>query len=140
MKPFYYAMLAVIFWGSAPVFEKIGLAALPPAAGIFIRSLIAAAGTAVIFSFNKPGWEVFSVASPKALIFLAIAGLNSALIGQFFYFKALKLGEASMIVPLCSTYPFVAVALSILILNESLTVNKIFGICLILAGIWLLKG
>ncbi len=139
MNAFVYAILAVLFWGSAPVFEKLGLATLPPSAGIFIRSVIAAIGTTVIFTLSGNGWAWASSASPRALFFLAIAGFNSAFLGQFFYFNALKLGEASRIVPLCSTYPFVAFVLSIFILGESITLSKIAGMSCVLLGIYLLR-
>jgi len=140
MKAFFYGILAVLFWGSAPVFEKLGLATLPASAGIFIRSVIAAIGTAVMFTFTGNGWGWLSESSPKALFFLALAGFNSAFLGQFFYFNALKLGEASRIVPLCSTYPFVAFLLSIFILGESITISKIAGMGFVLLGIWFLRG
>jgi len=140
MNAFTYAILAVLFWGSAPVFEKLGLATAPPAAGIFIRSVIATVGTAIMFTLHGSGWTWVYETSPRALFFLALAGFNSAFLGQFFYFNALKLGEATRIVPLCSSYPFVAFLLSIIILGESITLSKILGIAFILSGIWLLKG
>lgn len=139
MNAYAYAILAVLFWGSAPVFEKLGLQTLPPSAGIFIRSVIATVGTAVMFTLGGNGWGWVSSASPRALFFLALAGFNSAFLGQYFYFSALKLGEASRIVPLCSTYPFVAFVLSIFILGESITLSKVAGMGCVLLGIYLLR-
>ncbi|HHY05140.1 MAG TPA: EamA family transporter [Thermoanaerobacterales bacterium] len=53
--------------------------------------------------------------------FVAGEGILSALIGQLFYYNALKYGEASKIVPICSSFPLITVILAIVFLNEQFT-------------------
>jgi len=38
MKPFYFAILASLVWGIAPVIEKIGLKNIEPLSGVIVRS------------------------------------------------------------------------------------------------------
>ncbi len=139
MKFYLLSILAALFWGMAPVLEKIGLSKIPPLAGIFVRSLVSAFLCAVIFSSYNGGWNwIFSDGSRKGILLLIISGISSAFIGQFFYFSALKIGEASVAVGIASTYPLVAFFLSLIFLGESLTVYKALGIILIVSGIIIL--
>jgi transporter family protein len=142
MKSYLFSILAALFWGMAPVLEKMGLSRIPPLAGIFVRSIVSAFLCAVIFStFYRDGWGwVFSEGSGKGILLLVISGISSALIGQFFYFSALKMGEASVAVGIASTYPLVAFFLSLIFLGESLTLYKVFGILLIVSGIIILTS
>ncbi len=61
------------------------------------------------------------------------------MVGVFFYLKAMSGGEASKIVPLCSTYPFVTFILVCLFLGESFTVSKFIGTMLISGGIYFIS-
>ena len=77
--------------------------------------------------------------SPKAILFFAISGILAGLLGTWTYLAALKMGEASRVVPISATYPLVTALLSFLILKEDLTLSRILGTILVVAGIWLLK-
>jgi transporter family protein len=72
--------------------------------------------------------------------FVAGEGILSALIGQLFYYNALKYGEASKIVPICSSFPLITVILAIVFLNEQFTFSKALGALLIIAGVLVIKG
>jgi transporter family protein len=55
------------------------------------------------------------------------------------YFKALKLGEASRVVPIVASYPMMTAIFSALLLGEKLTLMKFIGIILIIVGMFLLQ-
>jgi len=67
-----------------------------------------------------------------------IGGLFGAL-GGLLFILALRFGEASLIIPLTSLYPIIAVILSILILGESITAKKIAGIIFVVVAIILIS-
>lgn len=142
MKPVFLSILAAFFWGMAPVLEKVGLKNIPPLAGVFTRSLISVFLCFLIFTtLPEPGWKwMMAEEAKKGILLLLLSGISSALIGQFFYFSALRMGETSIVVGIASTYPLVAFALSLIFLNESFTLLKLLGIILIVSGILLLAS
>ena len=75
-----------------------------------------------------------------ALAFVVAGARVGPIIGQLTYFRALKIAEASQVIPVCATYPLVALALAILLLREPLTVSKGAGAICIVAGIILISG
>lgn len=99
-SPIFIALLASFFWGMSPVFEKIGLFKLDPLAAIFIRSISVTILVGAYFTTYNGGWSRFANSDKKAIVFALIGGIFSALIGQWFYFKALKSGNTSTVVPI----------------------------------------
>ena len=63
----------------------------------------------------------------------------AGLIAMWTYFYLLKEGMASKIVPIAASYPLVTAVLSILILGEQVTIQRIIGIILTIIGIILIK-
>lgn len=140
MSQILFALLAAVFWGSAPVFEKIGLKNLSPFVAVFVRSLAVLIISGIAITLSSHGWNwIYAEGAGKGIVMLAIGGILSAFIGQFFYFTALKSGSASIVVPLASTYPLVAVLLALLFLKEGLSLHKFAGIILVISGIILLS-
>jgi bacterial/archaeal transporter family protein len=76
---------------------------------------------------------------PSSVLFLALSGLFAGVIGQLLYFKALKPGEASVVVPLVGAYPLVAFILAIIFLGEKVTWVKAAGAMMVASGVFLLK-
>ncbi len=56
-----------------------------------------------------------------------------------FFYRALKFGEASKVVPLAAIYPLVSFLLALLFLGERFTVTKLFGISFVLLGVAFLR-
>ena len=135
---FIYAMLAMLLWGAAPIFAKIGLVKTDPLIGVAVRSiaiaLILIASLAVSGGFSK-----LINTDPKSLSILILEGIFAGLLGQYFYFKAVKVWEASKVVPIVGAYPLMAVLFAILFLGERLTLVKGFGTLMVIAGIFLLR-
>jgi len=74
----------------------------------------------------------------KSLAAAMLGGFLGAF-GGLLLVLALRLGEASIIVPLTSVYPAVTALLSALLLGEDITVKKALGIALAIAAVVILS-
>ena len=139
MSAYIWAILTACVWGMAPLFEKVGLAKAGPIPGVFLRSMGVVIGMIcfAIFRFDVVR-QAFSIKPMNAACIIA-GGILASIIGQIFFYHALKFGEASKVVPLAATYPLVAFVLGIIFFKEAVTVAKMSGIAFILLGIMLLK-
>ncbi|MDD5019133.1 MAG: GRP family sugar transporter [Candidatus Omnitrophica bacterium] len=139
MKSYYFALLTALVWGLVPVFEKIGLSRLTPAAGIFVRCLAVSSG-AIVLLIARPQIIPELAQTPFRYIALIIfGGFTANFIGQLLFYNALKDGDVSRVTPIAGAYPLVAFLLGVLILGEGLTVMKVLGIVCVLLGIFLLR-
>jgi bacterial/archaeal transporter family protein len=134
----FLALLAVVFWGSAPLFEKLGLREVSPTLGVALRSWIAATAMLAYTIANREISDVLRIRS-IALLYMAIGAVFAAILGQIFYFTALKHGKASVVVPMVGAYPLVSALLSIAFLREAVTWPKALGIALVVGGVVLLS-
>ena len=75
----------------------------------------------------------------RSVIFFALSGICGGIAGLWTYYHALRLGGASLVVPITATYPLITVILSWLILHEGVTLPRIIGTGLIVVGVWLVK-
>ncbi|MDP2921500.1 MAG: EamA family transporter [Candidatus Omnitrophota bacterium] len=139
MKPFYFAILAAVVWGIAPILEKTGLGRIEPMAGVIIRSFGVLLGAIVLALFNSNIIKVALRADQKTIIFLVLGGIIASILGQIFFYNALKTGEVSKMVPIAATYPLVSFLLGLLFFGESLTVAKGLGIGFVILGVFFLR-
>jgi transporter family protein len=65
----------------------------------------------------------------------AIVTAFAAAGGLICFFYALSKGDASVVVPTTSAYPVIALAGSAVFLSESITVPKVIGTALVVAGV-----
>ncbi len=138
MQWIWFAILAALCWGSAPVFEKAGIAKMSPLVAVTVRSVVISVILIIAVTFAGE-LSTISKIDTRSLIYIAIGGILAGLLGQGLYFYALKLGESSRVVPVVGTYPLVAAILGITLLGEALTVQKILGVILIIGGVLLVK-
>lgn len=139
-NPFFWAILTAIVWGIVPILEKIGLSKISPNTGLLVRSLgvILGASVLLLYNFNSLKIELSSI-TQQSLFFLIISGVLASIVGQMFFYRALKFGEASKVVPLAAIYPLVSFLLALLFLGERFTVTKLFGISFVLLGVAFLR-
>jgi bacterial/archaeal transporter family protein len=139
MKPFYFAILAAIVWGIAPLAEKAGLRNIEPMSGVLVRSLGVIAGAIILAMFNSNVLKTALKAEPKTIIFLFLGGVLASILGQIFFYNALKNGEVSKMVPIAATYPLVSFLLGLIFFGESFTVLKGLGIVFVILGVFFLR-
>jgi bacterial/archaeal transporter family protein len=132
------ATLAMLFWGLAPIFGKLGLANANPLAALTIRSLVISAILLVIATATGQ-WKTLLQFAPREASFLALEGICAALLGQLAYYYALKFGDVSQVTPVVAAFPIVATLLAFAVFGEQITGAKILAIVLISAGIVLLR-
>ncbi|MGI5850033.1 MAG: EamA family transporter [Christensenellales bacterium] len=132
----FFAFIGMICWGITPLFVKLGLKDIDPHIGLAIRT----ATTTIILS----GWMIcdgsfarISQVSTVALIFLVLEAIVATFIGDLAYFAAIKNGQVSLVSIILSASPLVTILLSMIFLNEAVTVTRIIGSFLIIVGIFL---
>ncbi len=131
-------IVTALLWGATPIIEKIGLAKVDPFIGVTIRSAIVTVGLFFLTFLLGKGKALMAVDVKGFLIFGA-SGLMAGLFGMWTYYTVLKMEPTSKIVPIAACYPLVTALLSALILNEGVTIQRVIGTSLIVAGIWLVK-
>lgn len=134
-----FAVIAIVGWGSAPLFDKLALGGLSAGAAVVLRSVFA---SIMLTGYGATAGWLQDIGSAKAapVLLLAVGTLLSPAIGNFAYMKALKEAGASQVTPVTASYPLVAVTLAILFLGEQLTLLKVLGAVLIVVGIVLVSG
>lgn len=120
------------------IFDKMAISKVDPFVGLMVRSVII--GVAVISMGLVTGrlGEICKIPWKTILLFCCSA-IPAGLLGQLFYYSALKADQASRIVPITSTYPVIALLLGAVILKEPITIRKATGILTVVVGIWLIK-
>jgi transporter family protein len=131
-------IVTALLWGITPIIEKIGLAKVDPFIGVTIRSSIVTVGLFILTFLLGKGRALMEVDGKSFLIF-GTSGVMAGLLGMWTYYIVLKMEPTSKIVPIAACYPLVTALLSILILNEGVTIQRVMGTALIVAGIWLVK-
>jgi len=86
-----------------------------------------------------PAHQAGAFGAHKLASLFIISSVLVTMGGVFFYLKAMSGGEASKIVPLSSTYPFVTFVMVYLFLGEAFTVSKFIGTILISGGIYFIS-
>jgi len=131
-------LVTMVLWGSTPLIEKLGLKDVDPLMGIFIRSLVINVILFVFYLFSGRIHELTKI-SVKNFSLFASSGIMAGLVGMWTYFYLLKGGMTSKIVPIAASYPLITAVLSILVLGEQVTLQRIIGIILTIIGIILVK-
>jgi transporter family protein len=141
-SPTALALLCALFWGLAPIFEKVGLRHLPPLSGVFVRSVVVTLAIGLILAaafFWQRESVVITRLNARYLFWIALGGISGGVLAQYLYYLALSSGEVSRVTPIASAFPLVTVIWSILFLGEALTLTKVLGAGLVVAGVWLLR-
>jgi bacterial/archaeal transporter family protein len=138
MKLMMYLFLTTLFWGMAAIFDKLALGKTSPITGMMIRQFIL---TGLLFAVGVVSGRLGSIGTldGRTIFFFGLSGICGGAAGLWTYYHALRLGGASLVVPITATYPLITVLLSWLILHEGLTVQRVIGTALIVLGVWLVK-
>ena len=138
MNAFWWAILTAVIWGCVPLLEKAGLVKVTAFVGLFYRSLGVIIGILILSLFMVKPQEIKAI-DLKSASLLILGGFLASFVGQICFYHSLKAGEISRVVPVSGTYPLIAFLLGVLLLGEAMTLPKILGALLVVAGIVVLK-
>ena len=135
MRAVIFAILASLVWGLAPVFFKLGLRAdVSNIFALIVHNFSAFLLALLVYVLMGEPFRI----EPKQIFFLFLGGILSGFLGLFLYFEAIRHGKVSIVAPIASTSPLWSVLFAYLILGESLSLQKVIGVALIIFGITLL--
>ena len=127
-----YAALSAVFAALTSILGKIGIENVESNLGTTVRTavvLLAAWGMVLV---TKKGSQLKTIPK-KELVFICLSGLVTG--GSWLcYYKALKDGLASIVVPIDKLSILVTVAFSYMVFREKLTLKSAIGLLLIVAG------
>src|SRR3990167_6920676 len=131
MEAFLFALLTAFIWGFVPFLEKIGLSSVEPTAAYLVRCSGVVIGVVMVICFYSPFPSIGKMGF-KPIFFLVLAGVLAGFVAQLVFYRALKTGEISRIIPVTSCYPLFTFVLGWIFLGEQITPSKLVGILLIL--------
>ena len=127
-----YAALSAVFAALTSILGNIGIENIESNLGTTVRTavvLLAAWGMVLV---TKKGSQLKTIPK-KELVFICLSGLATG--GSWLcYYKALKDGLASIVVPIDKLSILVTVAFSYMVFREKLTLKSAIGLLLIVAG------
>jgi transporter family protein len=128
-----YALLAMFFAGLTSVLAKYGLKDISADLGLVVRTAVVF-GMVVINFFLWQDIKNVQQLSGKALWFLVLSGLTTSF-SWIFYYKAIKIGEVSVVATIDKGSLFITILLYLLLLKEPATPKLLLGAGLIFAGL-----
>lgn len=127
-----FALISYLTWGTGILVEAIVARKI----NSFSLALWALILSVIVSSFYAP----FVVNDLKQLtvgllIFIIAIGLIGLYFGTIVYYEALKKGNRALVGTIASSFPAVAVLISVVFLNEKISINQIIAILIIFIGI-----
>jgi transporter family protein len=127
-----WALLSAMFAALTAIFAKIGVTDIDSDLATFIRTVVVLISLALILvatgKFTSQG-----AISTKSWIFLLLSGLGTGA-SWLCYFRALKLGPATLVAPIDKLSVVLVALFSVVFLGERPSLNGWIGIALIAAG------
>ncbi len=127
-----YALLAAFFAALTAIFAKIGVTNVNADLATAIRTIIILfLAWAIVLARGE--LKGISALSKHNLLFLVLSGLATGL-SWIFYFKAIQIGKVSQVAPVDKLSVALTIILSVIFLNETLTIKTAIGGLLIISG------
>jgi transporter family protein len=128
----FWALLSAMFAALTAIFAKVGVEDINPDLATFIRTIVVLMSLAFILyatgQFNHPG----SI-STRSWIFLILSGFGTGA-SWLCYFRALKLGPATLVAPIDKLSVVLVALFGVVFLGERPSATGWLGIALIAAG------
>ena len=128
-----YALLSAFFGALVAILGKIGVRDVDSNLAVAIRTVIIvffAWGIVMVQGNGRDLWRI----SRHSCTFLILSAVATGL-SWLFYYKALKLGEASRVAPIDKLSVALAVAMAFVFLGEKPTTGNVLGAVLVVAGV-----
>jgi len=131
-----FAFLSALFAGITCILAKIGIKNTDSHLATALRTIIVLLfAWLMVFVVGSQG--TIGDIGTKSLVFLILSGLSTGA-SWICYFKALQLGDVNKVVPIDKSSTVITMLLAFTFLGETLTANKILGMCAIAIGTYLM--
>ena len=135
----FYALLAVLCLGLAPLFGKSALHNINPVTTLVIRTFIAT-GLVSLWLIVTKTHIGFTALSLSSWFMIGMEAILAAVLGELAYFYALQKGDVYEIAVLMSCAPLVTIILGNLFLSQPLSLRQFIGALVVTAGLIILCG
>lgn len=127
-----YALLSAFFAALTTIFAKIGVKDVNSDLATAIRTIvILVIAWGIVIGRGQLGG--LAMLSRQTVIFLILSGIATGL-SWLFYFRALQLGDASLVAPIDKSSLVLILVLSVVFLGEPLTWKSALAAILVTAG------
>src|SRR5471030_673842 len=132
----FWAMLSAAFAAMTAIFAKIGIENVNSDFATLLRTIVVLVSLALIL-YATGQYQSLGSISAKSYLFLLLSGLATGA-SWICYFRALKLGPASLVAPVDKLSVVLVAVLGVILLDEKLDLRQWGGIGLITAGVVML--
>ena len=129
-----YIILAILGWSSWEVFNKLALNHLPPFAVQFLTAILSIP-LAILYWNCIPKDTKWTAPGIAWTVLAALATFG----GSLAYMYAASMKQVSAVISLTACYPALTFLIAVLFMNETFTLAKFGGLCLILVGVWFIS-
>lgn len=136
---FWWAVLASLAWGSSGFIEKIGLHHAQPLPGVVARGIGVMVGVGLLALTSSTASGQLTSMGWRSFFSLAGGGILASVVGQIFFYRALKDGEVGRVAAVGGSWPIFAFFLSTLFLGEPVDLRRVTGVLCVIAGVILLR-
>lgn len=127
-----YAILSAVFASLTSILGKIGIVGVESNLGTAIRTIVVLIMAWVVVFMSKKQGEIKNI-DKKSWIFICLSGITTGL-SWLCYYKALQMGDASIVVPIDKLSIVITVAFSYIVLHEKLSKKAAVGLGFIVIG------
>ena len=131
-----YAVLSAVFASLTAILGKMGMEGMDSDLGTAIRTCIVLVMSWIMVFVTKHGRDLKNITLYHT-VFILLSGVATGL-SWIFYYRALQLGEASVVVPIDKMSIVVTVVFARIFLKERLSNRALFGFILLVGGTLLL--
>lgn len=129
-----FALLSAFTAALVAIFAKVGLQNIDTNTATAIRAVIMALFLILVVAIQGKFGKISDIFSDsKALVYIILSGIAGAL-SWLFYFLAIKMGDVSKVVPIDRLSIVFAIILAFLILSETISLQTIIGVVLMVVG------
>jgi len=128
----FWAVLSAFFAAMTAILAKIGVQNINSDFATFLRTIVVLIALAGILAATRQFQRLDTVPA-RSYVFLALSGLATGA-SWICYFRALKIGNASLVAPIDKLSVVLVAVLGVLFLGEKLAPRNWLGIVLIASG------
>ena len=132
------SLLSAFGWGFSSILLKLSMKNKSAITVNIVRLYVIAMIYAVFFTINGNWREVLNM-TPLQLLVAFISAQFGFVIGDYFFFNAMKIMGVSRTVPITSSYPLWAILWAYLFLGRSIDIQVVIGAILIVLAIIIVR-